>query len=149
MARRRREEVEAEELIERNAPKVAEFLVKSTPHLTADQARFLEKMADCRSIDPATAAVLAQVHPDEVFEWLQPDPATGEMSTVARCVEYVKQAWLADHEAILSVSCFRKKETRGKSTPALAILNAHHLLYGRGKADVIKALKDARGEGPG
>lgn len=149
MARRRREEVEAEELIERNAPKVAEFLVKSTPQLTADQARFLEKMAECRSIDPATAAVLAQVHPDEVFEWLQPDPTTGEMSTVGRCVEYVKQAWLADHEAILSVSCFRKRETRGKSTPALAILNAHHLLYGRGKADVLKALKDARGEGQG
>lgn len=149
MARRRREEVEAEELIERNAPKVAEFLVKSTPQLTADQARFLEKMAECRSIDPATAAVLAQVHPDEVFEWLQPDATTGEMSTVARCVEYVKQAWLADHEAILSVSCFRKRETRGKSTPALAILNAHHLLYGRGKADVLKALKDARGEGQG
>lgn len=149
MARRRREEIEQEELIERNAPRVAKFLVANTPQLTADQARFLKELADCRSVDPATAAVLAEVHPDEVFEWLEPDPATGEVSTVARCVDYVKQAWLADHEAILSVSCFRKKETRGKSTPALAILNAHHLLYGRGKGDVLKALKDARGEGPG
>lgn len=149
MARRRREEVEAEEFIERNAPRVAEFLVTNTPGLTVDQARFLEKFADCRSIDPATAAVLAGIHPDVAFSWLEPDPETGDYSPVGRCVEYIKQAWLADHEAILSVSCFRKKETRGKSTPALAILNAHHLLYGRGKGDVLKALKDARGENPG
>jgi len=144
VARRRREEVEAEELIERNAPRVAQFLVESTKGLAEEQSRFLQAMAGCFSIDPATAAVKAGLHPDNVFEWLE-DPD----SPVARCVDYIKQAWLADHEAILSVSCFRKKETRGKSTPALAILNAHHLLYGRGKADVLKGLKELKGEGSG
>lgn len=140
----RRKVAEDEEIIVRRGPKFAAFLVENTPDLTPDQGRFLVELGKLVSPEPAAAAMEAGLHPDMVYSWLTPGK-DGQRSTVHRLAEYIRQVWLSDHEAILSLSCTRRRETRGKATPALAILNAHHPLYTRGnKQDVLRAMKEAK-----